>query len=139
LLSHPSRHNHPFPFFHVTPAFSAKQCAELERAFLHAGEWQHRDGAFYRCSLRDVTENISAAFRAEVIARMREITGLPLVNRILITAQRMLPGQIIGVHSDRPLLGYECGWWCNSTGNGNPSTEVSLNCSHRRVAKRFSV
>jgi hypothetical protein len=38
---------------------------------------------------------------------MREITGLPLVNRILITAQRMMPGQIIGVHSDRPLLGYE--------------------------------
>ena len=74
---------------------------------MHAGEWQHRDGAFYRCSLRDVTENISAAFRAEVIARMREITGLPLVNRILITAQRMLPGHVIGVHSDRPLLGYE--------------------------------
>lgn len=39
---------------------------------------------------------------------MREITGLPLVNRILITAQRMLPGHVIGVHSDRPLLGYEC-------------------------------
>ncbi|MBC8212070.1 MAG: 2OG-Fe(II) oxygenase [Gammaproteobacteria bacterium] len=38
---------------------------------------------------------------------MREITGLPLVNRVVVTAQRMLPGQVIGLHSDRPLLGYE--------------------------------
>ncbi|RIZ64749.1 MAG: 2OG-Fe(II) oxygenase [Methylococcales bacterium] len=38
---------------------------------------------------------------------MREITRLPLVNRMLVTAQRMLPGQVIGIHSDRPLLGYE--------------------------------
>ena len=41
------------------------------------------------------------------IIRMREITGLPLMNRVLVTAQRMLPGQVVGIHSDRPLLGYE--------------------------------
>lgn len=107
MLSQPSHHNNPFPFFHVTSAFSVKQCAELERIFSQAGEWQHRDEVFYRCSLRDVTENIPAAFRAEVIDRMREITGLPLVDRLVVTAQWMLPGHIIGVHSDRPLLGYE--------------------------------
>ena len=44
----------------------------LEQTFLHTGEWQHRDGAFYRCSLREVTGEIPAAFRAEVIERMRE-------------------------------------------------------------------
>ncbi|MBD9360413.1 2OG-Fe(II) oxygenase [Methylomonas sp. EbB] len=38
---------------------------------------------------------------------MREITGLPLTNRLLVTAQRMQPGQVIGIHSDRPLVGYE--------------------------------
>jgi hypothetical protein len=38
---------------------------------------------------------------------MREITGLPLVNRVLVSAQRMQPGHVIGLHSDRPLLGYE--------------------------------
>ncbi|QPK65514.1 2OG-Fe(II) oxygenase [Methylomonas sp. LL1] len=38
---------------------------------------------------------------------MREITGLPLTNRVVVTAQRMLPGQVIGIHSDRPLVGYE--------------------------------
>ena len=38
---------------------------------------------------------------------MRDITGLPLVDRVLVTAQRMQPGQVIGLHSDRPFLGYE--------------------------------
>lgn len=84
-----------------------EQCATLERAFSEAGEWQDRDEAFYRCSLRDITENIPVAFRTEVIDRMRKITGLPLMDRLVVTAQRMLPGHIIGVHSDRPLLGYE--------------------------------
>ena len=79
----------------------------LERAFSQAGEWQHRDGAFYRCALREVTDNIPHAFRTEVVGRMREITGLPLVDQLVVTAQRMMPGQVIGVHSDRPLLGYE--------------------------------
>jgi hypothetical protein len=107
LLSQPSHHASPFPFFHVTSAFSAEQCAVLERAFSQDGGWQHRDEAFYRCSLRDITGDVPAAFLAEVIDRMREITGLPLVDRVIVTAQRMMPGHIIGVHSDRPLLGYE--------------------------------
>ena len=55
----------------------------------------------------DVTETIPATFQAEILARMREITGLPLINRVLVTAQRMLPGHVIGLHSDRPFLGYE--------------------------------
>jgi hypothetical protein len=107
LLAQPIHDDNPFPFFYVNSAFSEEQCAALGCLFLQDAEWQHRDGAFYRCSLRDVTESISAAFQAEVLGRMREITGLPLVNRVLVTAQRMLPGQVIGIHSDRPLVGYE--------------------------------
>ena len=107
MLSQPKHHDNPFPFFYVNSAFSAEQCAALEDLFLQDAEWQHRDGAFYSCSLRDVTEVISASFQAEVLVKMREITGLPLVNRVLVTAQCMLPGQVIGIHSDRPLLGYE--------------------------------
>lgn len=79
----------------------------LEQVFLQDGEWQHRDGGFYQCSLRDVTEYIPASLTTEVIAGMREITGLPLVDRCVVTAQRMKPGQAIDVHSDRPLPGYE--------------------------------
>jgi hypothetical protein len=91
----------------VNAAFSEEQCAALEQLFSQDIDWQHRDGAFYRCSICDVTEIIPAEFQAEILARMREITGLPLVNRLLITAQRMQPGQVIGIHSDRPFLGYE--------------------------------
>ncbi len=107
MLSQPNHHDNPFPFFYVDSAFSEEQCAALKALFLQDTDWQHRDGAFYRCSLRDVTEEISATFQTEILSRMREITGLPLINRVLITAQRMLPGQVIGIHSDRPLLGYE--------------------------------
>lgn len=107
MLSQPIHHDSPFPFFYVNSAFSDEESAALENLFLQDAEWQHRDGAFYRCSLRDVTENISATFRTEVLGRMREITKLPLINRVVVTAQRMLPGQAIGVHSDRPLVGYE--------------------------------
>jgi hypothetical protein len=107
LLSQPIHHDSPFPFFYDNAAFSEEQCAVLENLFLLDGDWQHRDGAFYRCSLRDVTEHIPVTFQTEVLARMREINGLPLVNRVVVTAQRMLPGQVIGIHSDRPLVGYE--------------------------------
>lgn len=79
----------------------------LERIFLQEGQWQHRDAAFYKCSLWDITDHIPATFQTDVLNRMRAITGLPLVNRVAITAQRMLPGQTIGIHSDRSLLGYE--------------------------------
>ena len=107
MLSQPIHHDTPFPFFYVDAAFSDEQCALLERLFLQDHAWQHRDGAFYRCSLCDVTAHVPATFLAEVLDRMREITGLPLAGRVVVTAQQMLPGQAIGIHSDRPLLGYE--------------------------------
>lgn len=107
MLLQPKHYDKPFPFFHVASAFSEEQCAVLECLFSKVGEWQHRDGAFYRCSLRDVTEHIPATFQTAVLSRMREITGLPLVNRVVVTAQQMLPGHVIGIHSDRPQLGYE--------------------------------
>ncbi len=107
MLLHPDHHHHPFPFFFVKAAFSEEQCVALERLFSQESEWQHHDGGFYRCSICDVTAAIPATFQTEIIARMREITGLPLVDRMLVTVQRMLPGHVIGIHSDRPLLGYE--------------------------------
>ncbi len=79
----------------------------LEQLFLQDSDWQHQDGVFYRCAIRDVTKAIATCFQTEVLERMRAITGLPLVEHVQVTAQRMLPGQVIGVHSDQPLLGYE--------------------------------
>ncbi|NOT66997.1 MAG: 2OG-Fe(II) oxygenase [Methylophilaceae bacterium] len=107
MLLQPEHHQQPFPFFFVQTAFSEAQCAALLQLFLQNHAWQHQDGVFYRCSLCDVTAAIPATFQAEILNRMREITGLPLVDRMLVTVQRMLPGHAIGIHSDRPLLGYE--------------------------------
>lgn len=107
LLLQPDYHHKPFPFFFVETAFSEEQCVALELLFSQDNAWQHQDGVFYRCSLCDVTADISATFQVEILNKMREITGLPLVDRMLVTVQRMLPGHAIGVHSDRPLLGYE--------------------------------
>jgi 2OG-Fe(II) oxygenase superfamily len=107
LLAQPKQHQHPFPFFSVASAFSEAQCTILERLFLRADDWRHQDGEFYRCSFLDVTEAISPEFLAELLIRIRELTGLPLVDHMHVTAQRMQPGQVIGLHSDRPLLGYE--------------------------------
>ncbi len=107
MLSQPIHHDHPFPFFFVNAAFSEQQCAALDQLFSQDIAWQQRDNALYRCSMCDVTETIPELFKPEILARMRDITGLPLVNRMLVTAQRMLPGQVIGLHSDRPFLGYE--------------------------------
>ncbi|WP_199484192.1 2OG-Fe(II) oxygenase family protein [Thiocapsa marina] len=107
MLLQPNHHHNPFPFFCVDSAFSEDQCAVLEGLFLQTNDWQHRDGEFYRCSLCDTTKHIPASFQAKILARMREITRLPLDSRIAVTAQRMLPGHVIGIHSDRPLLGYE--------------------------------
>lgn len=107
MLTQPIHHDSPFPFFVDDCAFSEQQCAALEQLFAQDTDWQQRDGAFYRCSLKEVTEQIPAGFVIALRARMREITGLPLTERVVVTAQRMQPGHVIGIHSDRPLVGYE--------------------------------
>jgi hypothetical protein len=43
----------------------------------------------------------------DIAGRVREITRHPLTDAVQVTAQQVEPGQSIGVHSDRPLLGYE--------------------------------
>lgn len=107
MLSAPCFHEQPFPYFAVSQTFSQEQCKAFDTLFSLEGEWQHRDGSFYQCSILDVTNSISSSVQQDIISRVRDITNMPLVDRILITAQKMQPGQAIGIHSDRPLLGYE--------------------------------
>jgi hypothetical protein len=79
----------------------------LERQFSEREDWQLHDAEFYKCFIRDCTAELPAQLLRETADRMREITGLPLTDKVQVTAQRVMPGQSIGVHSDRPLLGYE--------------------------------
>jgi len=107
LLAEPQHHLHPFEYFHCAQAFGSESCAAFERLFTEKNDWQRRDGAFYRCALRDATNEIPPMLLRSVASRMREITSQPLMDRVQVTAQQVEPGQSIGVHSDRPLLGYE--------------------------------
>jgi hypothetical protein len=107
VLADPSHYHRPFEFFLCTGAFGVENCAAFERLFAAKNGWQHRDGAFYRCSLRDATNEIPQTLLDGVLGRMREITALPLMDAVQVTAQQVEPGQSIGVHSDRPMLGYE--------------------------------
>jgi hypothetical protein len=97
----------PFPYFWGTGVFDPEGLAALESLFDADPGWQHRDEAFYKCFLRDCTDELSVELREQLVVRMRQITGLPLSDHIEITAQRMEPGQQIGIHSDRPLVGFE--------------------------------
>lgn len=108
MLLDPHFSDQPFSHFSVNETFSQELCDSLEPLFVLEGEWQHRDGSFYQCDILDVTEHIAVEVQQGVLRQLREISGLPLVeDRVLVTAQRMHPGQAIGIHSDRPLLGYE--------------------------------
>ncbi len=107
MLADPSQHTHPFDFFRCAQAFGAKDLALIEQLFAAKSSWQHRDAAFYTCSLRDATNELPPTLLRNVLGRMREITSLPLTDGIQVTAQQLEPGQSIGIHSDRPSLGYE--------------------------------
>jgi len=107
VLADPSHHRYPFEFFLCTQAFGIETCATFERLFAAKNDWQRRDAAFYSCSLRDATIELPARLLDSVLGRMREITTLPLTDTVQVTAQQVEPGQAIGVHSDRPMLGYE--------------------------------
>lgn len=107
MLSNPVHHHHPFSFFLCNDAFSSKELGVLERTFQADAPWQRRNEAFYQCSLREVTDELPSQMLRDLAERMRDITGLPLMDRVVVTSQRMDDGQAIGVHSDQPWVGYE--------------------------------
>ena len=107
MLSDPRHQNEPFPFFRCDHAFGSEACAGFEQLFGAGAAWQARDDSFYSCFLREVTAELPAELLLDAATRMRAITGLPLTDQVVVSAQRMEPGQVVGVHSDRPLLGYE--------------------------------
>jgi len=107
LLANPVHHLHPYPYFTVEPAFSPAVGACLEALFEQDLPWREHGGAFYEVRNCDSTDRIDPHVLAAVVERMRTLTGLPLTARVAVTAQTMAPGQRIGVHSDRPLVGFE--------------------------------
>ncbi len=107
MLPDPCQQNEPFPFFRCERAFGAEACAGFEELSAAEADWQARDDSFYSCFLRDVTVELPPELLRAAAVRMRAITGLPLTDQVVVSAQRMEPGQVVGVHSDWPLIGYE--------------------------------
>jgi len=100
-------HRAPFPCFTSERALSDEQLAWLEALYDEPLAWQHHRDAFYRASLSDVSERLPEPFRRAVLEAMRAATGLPLIDRVQLTVQRMAPGEYAGPHTDRPLVGFE--------------------------------
>ncbi len=107
MFDQPCQHEQPFPHAQSEHVFGEADCAALEALFEKPLAWQARDDGFYSCHLCDVTAELSSDLKRRVLRRMRGVFALPLADDVVISAQRMEPGQAVGVHSDRPLLGYE--------------------------------
>lgn len=107
MLANPVHHQHPYPFFTSESAFSPAVCADLEGLFEQDLPWIEHGGSFYEVRNCDVTSRLAPDLLAALAERTRTLTGLPLTARVAVTAQTMAPGQRIGVHTDRPLVGWE--------------------------------
>ncbi len=107
MLADPVHRAHPYPCFTVEPAFSPEVCDRLEGLFDQDLPWREHGGSFYEVRNCDLTERLDPPFLTALAGRMGALTGLPLTQQVAVTAQTMAPGQRIGVHSDRPLVGYE--------------------------------
>ena len=107
MLANPAHHQYPYPYFTAGPAFSPALCAHLEGLFDQDLPWLAHGGSFYEVHNCDVTDRLAPEFLAALAQRARTLTGLPLIDRVAVTAQTMAPGARIGVHTDRPLAGWE--------------------------------
>ncbi len=103
----PTVHTHPYPYLSFERTLTPSHCSGLEQLFTQTDGWSARDGAFYQCSLRDITHSVPLELRGALQLRLADLMGQPLTHRVEVTAQRMDPGQQVGVHTDAPRLGYE--------------------------------
>ena len=107
MLSNPIHQRLPYPYFTTEEAFGATDCTRLEGLFAQDLPWREHGGSFYEVRNCDLTDRVDPALREALVDRVQTLTGLEMDTRVAVTAQAMGPGQQIGVHSDRPLVGYE--------------------------------
>ena len=108
MLDGPTAHRAPYTLFTADEAVSETRVTELEALFDDAElPWARHEDPLYRCFIADITARLDPMWLRALTRRMAELTGLELADRAQVTVQRMEPGDHVGVHSDRPLLGYE--------------------------------
>jgi hypothetical protein len=107
MLARVRKFTEPFEYFTADPALSAEQCRELDALFANDLPWREHGGSFYEVSNCDVSNEVSPRLRQDLTKSVSQITGLVLLDQVQVTLQLMMPGQQVGNHSDRPLVGYE--------------------------------
>ena len=107
MLDVVARHEASYLLLSMDNAIDESRLDELEALFDRDIRWTRRDGDFYRCFNADVSEHVDRAWLRQLAQRMVDHTGIDLTYDVHVAVQRMEPGDQIGRHSDRPLLGYE--------------------------------
>jgi hypothetical protein len=116
-LVHTQRRDIPFPYFIARQAF-APDVADAAYAWLDGCvSWRrHRTDFFdqFECSLLTMRLPpplhdglVSPTMLRTLRQRMEQIFSVSLADVFTVTGHRLVPGQGIGVHTDRPLPGYE--------------------------------
>ena len=107
ILANPVFHRRPWPYFTCDPAFSEAQITHFQTLFDQASSWEQHNSALYDGAMSDASAHVDPQLKIELIARVADLTGLPLTDRLQVNVQRMAPGQDVRPHSDQPLVGYE--------------------------------
>ncbi|NRA35009.1 MAG: 2OG-Fe(II) oxygenase [Polyangiaceae bacterium] len=97
----------PFPFFVSGNALPPATCSELEAIFGLSLPWHDHDSSFYEVSNCDVSDKVAPRLLTQLTRKVSKLTDLELRPHVAVTAQLMAPGQRVGAHSDRPLVGFE--------------------------------
>lgn len=84
-------HLRPFPHFGVSEVLPERALPSVEARFHLSEAWHRRDGSFYACHLRDITDGVDPQLRGRLASRMAEVLGQPLCGR---RAQRLSPGRL---------------------------------------------
>ena len=101
-----TQHSTPFEFFTGDDALPVADINHLIDLFDQEQKWELHD-SFYKASIADVTAKIDRELLRGLAAKMAEITETKLSGRVEVKIQKMDRGQYSGVHTDRPLLGFE--------------------------------
>ena len=96
----------PFDFFTCDEALPVSDIQQIIDLFDQKQNWELHD-SFYKASIADVSAEIDRELLSGLSDRVADLTGTKLSGRVEVRIQKMDKGQFSGVHTDRPLLGFE--------------------------------
>mgnify|MGYP006083660807 CR=1 FL=1 len=101
-----TQYSTPFEFFTCPEALLKTNIKQIIDLFDQEHDWEIHD-SFYKASIADVSTKIDRDLLRGLSDRVAKLTGTKLSGRVEVRIQKMDKGQYSGVHTDRPLLGFE--------------------------------